>query len=171
MNESNILLKAYYETLYDRLSPLKDQLLERMDQLLCAEINKRFSGILSQDKYVAYFDTCVVFWDERMEAYNPIGIQCLFDNVRSEEAYKLELQLGWYDSRKEFNELLELVHRKTEPDMTDERIPDLAGEIIKEAGAFPDRSIISTYLDNPSLERVPDYILAQLIEEVIDRRF
>jgi len=169
MNESNILLKAYYETLYDRLSPFKKQLSERMDQLLKTEIKKRYPGIMKTQKYEAYLDTCVAFLDERLEAYDPLGIQYLFDNVRAKEVYELELQLNWYDSRKEFNELLVLVQRKTESEMTDERMGELAEEIIREAGAFPDQSIISTYLDKPSLERVPDYILAQAIEEMLEK--
>jgi hypothetical protein len=165
MNPSNILLKAYYESLYDRLSPLKEHVAERMNQVLSIEIEKRYAGILNKEKYTAYLDTCRAFWDERLEAYNPIGIQCLFDNVRSQEVYELEMQLNWYDSRKEFDDLLELIHRKVDPNMTDKRVRELAEDIIREIGAFPNRSIISAYLDNPSLEKVPDYIVARAIEE------
>ena len=111
--------------------------------------------------------TCAAFWDERLEAYNPIGIQYLFENVHTKEVSELELHLNWYDSHTEFNELLEIVHRKAEPNMTNERIAISVNEIIKEVGAFPNRSIITTYLDTPRLERMPDYIVATTIEEVL----
>ena len=167
MNDSTILLRTYYETLYDRLSPLKEQVVERIDQLLSAEMEKRYAGVLNQEKYDTYLDTCVAFWDERIESYNPTGIQYLFDNVNSKEAQELELQLSWHDSRKDFNELVELVRRKTEPDMTDERMREIVDDIIREVGAYPDQSIVDAYLDKPSLEKVPDYILARAIEEVV----
>ena len=138
-----------------------------MRKLTSTEVEKRYTGLLNKEKYAAYLDTCVAFWDERMEAYNPTGIQFLFDNVRSKEVYELELQLSWHDNRKEFNELVKLVHSKTEPDMTDERMREIVDEIIREVGAFPDQSIVNAYLDKPSLEKVPDYIVAQVIEEVI----
>jgi hypothetical protein len=46
---------------------------------------------------------------------------------------------------------------------------ELAGELIKEVGAFPDGSIISTYEVKPAPGKLPDYIVARAIEETIRR--
>lgn len=169
MNASAMLLNAYYEILYERLKPLREAFGARMNELLAAEIDGRFGGRVNEEKYAAYLDTCMAFFDERLEAYNPTGIQYLFDNLRSRKVLELQTQLDWYDSRKEFDELKRLAGRKAETDMTDERMRELAEELVAEAGAFPDRSIIVAYLDRPSLDRLPDYILARTIEEVVGK--
>ena len=56
---------------------------------------------------------------------------------------------------------------KAEAGMTEERMRSLAEELIKEAGAFPDGSIISTYEAKPALWKLPDYVAARAIEETI----
>ncbi|MBN1766027.1 MAG: hypothetical protein JW860_12265 [Sedimentisphaerales bacterium] len=170
MKLSTVLLNAYYEALYDRLHPLKEQAVERMDRLLSAEIDKRYPRMLNEDGYAAYLEACAAFWDERLETYNPTGIQYLFDTVRSAISYELETQLSWYDSRRELDALMALVCLKAEPDMTAEQMSRRADEIIRLAGAFPDQSIIQTYLEKPDLEKVPDYIVATAIEESIRQK-
>jgi hypothetical protein len=44
---------------------------------------------------------------------------------------------------------------------------DAAVELIKEQGAFPDRSIIASYQVAPALNKLPDYIVAQAIEQIL----
>ncbi|OHB80512.1 MAG: hypothetical protein A2Z25_04765 [Planctomycetes bacterium RBG_16_55_9] len=107
--------------------------------------------------------------DERLELYNPIGIQYVFDRSRARDAFELELQLNWYDSRAEFEELVEAAHDKAEPDVTPERLRLLAEELIEHVGAFPDRSIIAGYEAKPGLNKLPDYIVARVIEDVVVR--
>ena len=102
-----------------------------------------------------------------METYNPIGIQYTFDRIRAQEAIELEQQLNWYDSGAEFEALLEAVRNMTKTGMVEERIWGLADELIKEVGAFPDKSIISAYEGEPGLGKLPDYVVAQVIEEII----
>jgi predicted dinucleotide-utilizing enzyme len=79
----------------------------------------------------------------------------------------LELQLNWYDSRAEFEALVEAARSKAETEVTEERLQSLAEELIKEVGAFPDNSIISIYEAKPGLNKLPDYIVARTIEEII----
>jgi len=43
----------------------------------------------------------------------------------------------------------------------------LADELIKDVGAFPDKSIISAYKASPALSKLPDYVVATAIEEII----
>jgi len=87
--------------------------------------------------------------------------------VRSAEAFELELQLDWYDSRAEFDALLEAARQKTRAEVGEQQLRTLANELVRERGAFPDRSIISAYEAEPALQKLPDYILARAIEETI----
>jgi DNA-binding Lrp family transcriptional regulator len=167
MNETNLLLKAYYEALYEQLEANREPLATRIEKLLKEEIVNRRFGNFDEEKYAAYQDACLAFVDERMETYNPIGIQYTFDRIRAQEAIELELQLDWYDSQAEFEALIEAVRAKAEVEMTEERMRRLADELIKEVGAFPDRSIISAYEAEPALGKLPDYVVARAIEETI----
>ncbi len=167
MNERNLLLKTYYEQLYEKLRTCKDDVIVEVEKFLFAETKNGTFGNFNKEKYAAYKEACLAFVEERLEAYNPIGIQYTFDNVRRQEVYELELQLDWYDSRAEFEELLDAVRQKAEPEMSDERTKELTQELIMEYGAFPDRSIISAYKTAPALNKLPDYIVAQAIEKVI----
>ncbi|MFA5252025.1 MAG: hypothetical protein WC454_05525 [Phycisphaerae bacterium] len=167
MNEKNLLLKAYYEALYENLEANKELLATRIEKLLREEIVKRGFENFDEEKYAAYRDACLAFVEERLETYNPIGIQYTFDRIRAKEAAELELQLNWYDSRAEFETLLEAVRAKAEIEMSEERMRQLADELIKEAGAFPDGSIISAYEAAPTLGKLPDYIVARAIEEAV----
>jgi len=167
MNETNLLLKAYYEALYEHLEANKELLATKIEKLLKEEIVKRGFGDFDEEKYTAYRDACLAFVDERLETYNPIGIQYTFDRIRAKEAAELELQLNWYDSRAEFEALAEAVRSKAEVEMTEERMRNLTDELIREVGAFPDRSIISAYEAKPALGKLPDCIVARAIEETI----
>jgi hypothetical protein len=167
MNEASLLLNAYYEALYEKLEANKELLATRVEKLLKEETAKGEFGSFDEEKYTAYRDACLAFVDERLESYNPIGIQYTFDRIRAKEAVELELQLNWYDSQAEFEALLEAVRAKVEAEMTEERMRELADELIKEAGAFPDESIISAYEAKPALGKLPDYIVARAIEETV----
>jgi len=167
MSETSVLLRAYYETLYERLEAKKEILAAKIDELLAEEIEKRGFEGFEGEKYEAYRDACLAFIDERIEAYNPIGIQYTYDRRSAEEVIELELQLNWYDSRNEFQSLVETARSKADDDLTEERLRPLAEEIITEVGVFPDRSIISAYEEKPGLNKLPDYIVARTFEEVI----
>jgi len=167
MSEAKLLLNAYYEALYDQLEAKKDILATRTQEVLREETMKRWREELDEEKYGAYQEACLAFLDERIETYNPVGIQYTFDRIRSREAIELELQLDWYDSHAESEALMEAVYSKAEAGVTDERMRELADELIQEIGAFPDKSIISTYEDKPDLRKLPDYAVARAIEEII----
>ena len=116
---------------------------------------------------MACYDVCSLFLQERIEEYNPFGYQSLFNHFTSDEVKEIELQLNWYDSREELIKLCEIVGEFAETDMTDVRRKELAVKIIYVKGAFPNASIISSYLEEPSLKRLPDYILAKVMEGLI----
>jgi chorismate mutase len=167
MNETNLLLKAYYESLYERLEAKKDILTAKVSALLREEMAKRWPDEFNEEKYTAYQDACIAFVDERIEYYNPIGIQYVFDRTRAREAFELELQLNWYDSRAEFAALVEAAREKAERGLSEETLRPLAEELIAEVGAFPEKSIISGYEAQPALGKLPDYVVARAIKEVI----
>ena len=167
MTDTSLLLKAYYEALYERLEANKELLIKRAEQLLTKEIEERGFEDFDEDKYAAYREACLDFIDERIETYNPFGIQYTFDQTRSRDAFKLELQLDWYDSRVEFENLVRAARKKTRAGEVEERFDLLAEELIKELGAFPDKSIISAYKAEPGLRKLPDYIVSRTIEEMI----
>ncbi len=168
MDKTRLLLNAYYESLYELLEAQKEILAEHIKKLLCEQIpSQNFEGF-DNDKYTAYLEACLAFVDERLETYNPFGIQYTFDRVRSRQAYELQLGLDWYDSRGEFGTLLRAVKDKAEPDMTEEKMRLLANELVKEVGAYPDKSIISSYETTPTPAKLPDYIVARAIEQAIN---
>lgn len=167
MSDTNLLLKTYYEALYERLEAGKGLITARASELLREEMAKRWPDELNEEKYTAYRDACIAFVDERIEYYNPIGIQYLFDRSRAREAFELELQLNWFDSREEFTELVEAARRKAEKGLSEETLRPLAEELIVEIGAFPEKSIISGYEISPALGKLPDYVVARAIKEII----
>lgn len=167
MSDTSILLKAYYEALYERLESRRAHMGQRISKLLSSEIAARGFKDFDREKYAAYRDACLAFVDERIEAYNPIGIQYLYDRQTAKSAFELELQLDWYDSRAEFAALVQAACSKAEPNVTEERLRVLAEELIRQAGAFPDKSIIMAYEAKPELKKLPDYIVARTIEQII----
>jgi hypothetical protein len=167
MSETSMLLRAYYEALYERLEAQKEIITARIDGFLAEEIEKRGFDGFDEEKYAAYRDACLAFIDERIEAFNPIGIQYIYDRCSAKEVIELELQLNWYDSTNEFRSLVETVRSKAQEDMSEQRLRSLAEEVISEVGVFPDKSIISAYEAKPGLNKLPDYIVARTIEEVI----
>ncbi len=160
-------MRAYYEALYERLEAARDLLPARIDELLAEEIAARGFGDFDEEKYAAYRDACLAFVDERLEAYNPIGIQYLFDRTRAKDAFELELQLNWYNSKAEFEALVEAARSKAKTGLTEENLRPLAEELIEQVRAFPDNSIISAYQAQPGLRKLPDYVVARAIEEII----
>jgi len=161
MNETSILLKAYYEALYEKLESRKELLIKKAEELLVKEITSL--GI--EDKYAAYRDACVAFIDERIELYNPIGIQYLYDRSRAKDAFEIQMQLDWYDSRAEFAALVQAASLKVRRGISEDALHLAVQELIEQVGAFPDKSIISAYEAKPGLQRLPDYIVARTIEE------
>jgi hypothetical protein len=113
MTDTGLLLRAYYECLHERLEADRDRLIRQVEQSLRCELaEQQFAGY-AEHKYRAYYEACLAFVQERLELYNPIGIQYTFDGHRSKEAVELELQLDWYNSRAEWETLYEAARTKT----------------------------------------------------------
>jgi translation elongation factor EF-G len=167
MNEAKLLLNAYYEALYEKLESNKKSLQVIIRQLLTDETKRQGFENFNDDKFAAYLDACLAFVDERLETYNPIGFQYTFDRIRAKEAIELELQLNFYDSRPEFESLMEAIYNKATSELSEERLHELTEELIKECGAYPDKSIITAYQSGPVLGKLPDYIVACAIEKII----
>lgn len=167
MNETKLLLNTYYEALHDMLEANKELLADTIEKLLTEEFSGRDFGNIDEGRFDAYRDACLAFVDERIEMYNPIGVQYTYDDTRRQQAFELELQLNFYDSRAEFEALVEAAEAKVETDMSEQRLRESAEELIKEVGVFPDKSIISAYEDDPALSKLPDYIVARAVEEII----
>lgn len=163
MTEAGLLLRAYYEILYERLSTGRDRLIRFIKAHLPGELSDRDFPGYTPRKYGAYEEACLAFVEERLEAYNPIGIQYTFARPRAKTAAQLEFQLDWFDSRAEFKSLCKAARIKAEQDMTDARLRELGGELVLEMGAFPNQSVIAAYEAEPALNRVPDYVVAQAI--------
>ncbi len=169
MITAQILLRAYYERSYEAMVVQHEKLFRQVDILLEAEINQQAFGLMEPEKVQAYRQACQAFIDERLEAYNPIGIQYTFDHSTSHQAAELEFQLDWYDSRAEFEELVASARTLVREGISEERLDDAVGQLIRQVGIFPDRSIITAYTDKPTLQKLPDYIVALAIEQIICR--
>lgn len=167
MNTTSLLLKAYYEALYELLVAQREIMVARIEDVLAEEIQSAGYEDFDDDKIAAYCQASQAFIDERIEMYNPFGIQYTYDRGRAKEAFELELQLNWYDSREEFEALVKTARNKAELITAEGNIKPFVEEIIKQAGAFPDKSIISAYQAGPALNKLPDYVVARIIEETI----
>ena len=167
MSPGHLLLRAYYERLHERLQEGRDRLIVRVDELLPAEIAKQGFGNMDSSRLDAYREACVAFIDERLESYNPIGIQYTFDRVSSREAAELEFQLNWYNSRPEFADLVAAARSLAGAGVPDGMLHDLAEDLIRQVGAYPDQSIMEAYAAEPALQKLPDYIVARVVEEII----
>ena len=170
MNSARLLLKAYYELLYERMAEERPHLIARVDELLPAEVARQGFGDMDADRLAAYQEACIAFIDERLETYNPIGIQYTFGPVPSHLAAELEFELNWYNSRQEFADLVATARSLAGTEVSEGTLPGLAEELIRQVGAFPDRSIFDTYAVEPTLQKLPDYIVASIIEEIICHR-
>jgi len=168
MNETKVLLQAYYETLHERMEARKEQLIGTIDELLAEEVDRQACERFDEEKFAAYREACLAFVDERIEAYNPTGLQYLYDREVSKGAFELELHLDWYDSGAEFAALVRQARSKSAI-MSEENVHKLAAELIGQMGAFPDKSIIAGYEAEPGLQKLPDYIVARSIERIIVR--
>ncbi len=167
MNQTSLLLNAYYEALHDLLVENRPPLIETAENLLREELKNRSFGSFNRNKYDAYLEACLAFIAERIEMYNPIGIQYTIDRIPSGLAQELELQLNFYDSRFEFQKLKDAAAELAAPGVSDDQLPQLAAQLIAEHGAFPDKSIIAAYQAKPTLNKLPDYITALSIENTI----
>ncbi len=164
MDQVNVLLHAYYEALYEILSSQRGRLAALVERIL----NKMLADAC-QDRlrYQAYLDACLAFVDERLEAYNPIGFQYTFDCADRISASVLELHLDWFDSADEYKDLQGAASLLAEPQMSDTRLRELANVLIRQHGAFPNRSIIRGFEQAPGLNKLPDYVVATAIEGLL----
>ena len=63
MNETRVLLQAYYEVLYGWLEARKPLLTVKVDELLAAEVDAQGYEGFDGEKYAAYKDACLAFVD------------------------------------------------------------------------------------------------------------
>ena len=170
MSPTKLLLRAYYERLHELMAGGREALVTRIEELLSSEFARAEFGPVDGEKHAAYREAALAFIDERLESYNPIGIQYTFDRVNSRQAAELEFQLNWYNSRPELEDLVEEARTLAGERDLDEALPQLAEELIRRAGAFPDRSILAGYRAAPALQKLPDYVVARAIEDVVCHR-
>lgn len=170
MGPSHLLLRAYYERLHERMREDRDRLVTRVGELLPAEVTRQGFGNMDSDHLDAYREACVAFLDERLESYNPIGIQYTFDRTSSRTAAELEFELNWYNSRPEFADLVAAARSLAGSGVPDGDLPNLADDLIRQVGAYPDTSILAAYAAEPALQKLPDYIVACALEEIICNR-
>jgi len=167
MDEVGLVLKAYWERLHNLLSQNRDLLSDKIKVLLKAEFDKpRFPG-LDEHKYPAYLEAALAFVEERIETYNPVGLQYLFDSNNRREAAELGFGLDWFNGKKEFEQLVDAAGRRTRPGMTDQQLQKSADELIREMGAYPDKSIIAGFDADPTPQKLADYVVARAIEDFI----
>jgi len=167
MNKVRLLTNAYFEALYEVLVSNKDKLVSQMQGLLRAQIDKGTFSDWDESKFSAYLEACMAFLDERIETYNPVGVQHTFDHVSDAETLELEFALSWYDGRAEYTRLIKVARQKSETEIPEDRMCEVALEMIQQLGAYPDWSIIAGYEKQPTLNKLPDYVVAQVIEREI----
>ena len=70
MTSASLVLKVYYERLYELMEARRPEMLSRVDELLSAEVARQRFGDMGADKLAAYREACVAFIDERLESWN-----------------------------------------------------------------------------------------------------
>jgi len=93
MTQTKVLLRCYYEILHDLLVERKNVLINRIGNVLKDTVKTSGFEKLTRDAYEAYWQACLAFIEERIETYNPIGVQYTYSRERREEAFELEMQL------------------------------------------------------------------------------
>jgi len=167
MLDPPILLNAYWERLYARIAEHRDPLSRRAGHLLSDEAGSRGFPGLTVDRLAALTEVAQAFLDERIEMYNPLGIQFRMDGRGLRDAAELEMRLAWYDGRGEYARLRNAVIEKAGSPLAGKRLQELADELIADLGAYPDRSIIRDFRKAPSAEKLPDYAVSVAIEEFL----
>lgn len=167
MTKTQLLLSAYYEALHDFLYQNRRRVKQIIESALNEEVKQRNFAAFDKQKFNAYRDAAIAFLDERIEAYNPIGLQYTFDKRTRYHTARLEEHITFYDSRNEFSALIDTAKNLALRHSTDDDLPKLASLLIEERGAFPNQSIIAAYEKRPALNKLPDYILAKAIEDSI----
>ncbi len=166
MKPEKIILNSYFEILYETLLEQKQAVYSQIDLLLLPQIEKLEA--VSSERIKAYREACLAFVDERLEMYNPIGMQYTYDNQARKFAKELELQLNWFDSTEEFNKILGAIKEIVNKGFDEKNVEQYARQLIKDFGAFPDKSIIEAFRERPALQKIPDYIVACSIEKIIE---
>jgi hypothetical protein len=167
MDEIGLLLKVYWERLHELLSENRDLLSAKIEVLLKAEFDKPGFPGLDKHKHPAYLEAALAFVEERIETYNPVGLQYLFDSNNRREAAELSFGLDWFNGKKEFEQLVAAAEHKAKPAMSDEQLQQSADELIREMGAYPDKSIIAGFEADPTPQKLADYVVARAIENFI----
>jgi len=185
MIDVRMVLNAYLERLHEWLEESQAECLSKIEAILKQELlNRNFGEKPEGERFDSYVEAARSFVAERIETYNPIGMQYVYDGISGKEAIELDLQLNWYDSRAEYEDLKEAARailansppRAAEPQ--EENTPpraaepqEMAGELIRRCGAYPDRSILEGYESEPALRKLPDYVVAKAIEEMLKSKW
>jgi hypothetical protein len=165
MEPERLIFNTYYESLYNILLDRRDSIIGTIKKILPAELSK-FGNFTSED-FDAYFEAALAFLEERIEMYNPLGLQYTFGRPVSDFARTLELQLSWFDSSQEFETLKKAVREIVQLGFDEQKLNDYADYLISKFGAFPDKSIVEAYNHQSAESRIPDFILALAIEQAI----
>jgi hypothetical protein len=167
MTQVRLLMQAYYEALYERLESRRDLLMRQIDPMLDRELARLGLQEVDPSRVSAYREACQAFIVERIELYNSVGLQYLFDRGDSGDAFTLQMNLDWYDSKAEFADLVRFARQKIDDGLAEIDIPDVVRDMIRQLGAYPDRSIIRDYEAEPTTQKLPDYVVARLVEQTI----
>ncbi len=169
MTPTRILLNAYYEALYEILTQNRAFCSKRIGDVLKKELERYGDADDQQERYDALYEACEAFVTERLEMYNPIGVQYLFSMGDPQDAFELELELNWYDARNEYWELVNAARQLADQNERTEHLARKVRLLIEQAGAYPDKSIIKYYEMVPGLMKLPDYVVARVIEATLQR--
>jgi hypothetical protein len=168
MSDVELLLRSYWELLHERILADRDRVLAAAEEYLRRETHLRaYPGLREPDGFEAYLEAAEAFIDERIEAYNPVGVQYLFDRQRRSRAGELGFALDWYGGRHEYARLRDAAAEIVESGFDSDSPSEAAARLIHRCGAYPDESIISAYDADPAPHKLADYIVAMAIESLL----
>ncbi len=157
----------YFEKLYSLITRKR----AAVEKVIPGKIRRELISRWKEDDEAvikAYADAAVSFIDERIYSYSLDRIdrflQSASRGVSPQDAASLEISLDWYDCRQEKEEIdarIESGLNLFQP------ADEIAGGLIEDFGAFPDKTIMNTYKKFPVKNHLPDYALALSLERVI----
>ena len=171
MNSLKMLINAYYERLYELIEPQRELCLVRIEQVVRNEAELHWSEELTGERLKAHVEAANAFLEERLEMYNPIGLQYAYGSSSQSEVFSLEAALDWYNSQQEYHSLCKRAMNllgETKGRFSDQDISLRANQMILDCGAYPNQSILGQYSRRPQPNHLPDFAVAKCIEELLE---
>ena len=160
----------YFSKLYELLVGERTRIERLIREETENEISTRWKDI-NWEGIEAYIRAGLSFIEERLYAYSLDSLdrflRVVTAGVSSAALARIDELLTWYDWKQEKKQIDAKIETGLNIMQTQE---DIVDDLLDEFGAFPNKSIIQQYKQEPKKNYLPDYALAIAIQQVISER-